>query len=60
MRFLKIKEMTSILFERKGTIKIKFTEKQIEAILDCINNTSVELYKSEWEEIKESLRKGNE
>ena len=52
--------MISILFERKGVIKMKFTEKQIEAILDCINNTSVELYKSEWEEIKESLRKGNE
>lgn len=60
MRFLKIKGMIFILLERKEVIKMKFTEEQIEAILDCIENTSVELYKDEWEEIKESLRKGTE
>jgi hypothetical protein len=52
--------MTFISLERKEAIKMKFTEEQIEAILDCIENASVELYKDEWEEIKESLRKGNE
>ena len=31
---------------------MKFTEEQIEAILDCIENASVELYKDEWEEIQ--------
>lgn len=39
---------------------MKFTEEEIKAILNCIANTSIELYKSEWEEIEESLRKGNE
>ena len=52
--------MTFISLERKEAIKMKFTEEQIEAILDCIENASVELYKDEWEKIKESLRKGNE
>ena len=60
MRFLKIKEMISILFERKGVIKMKFTEKQIEFIGHCIDNTIIELYPSEWEELKKELRKGNE
>lgn len=38
---------------------MKFTEEQIKAILECIENTSIELFRSEWEEIEESLRKGN-
>lgn len=38
---------------------MKFTEEQIKAILECISNTSIELFKSEWEELEESLRKGN-
>lgn len=38
---------------------MKFTEEQIKAILECIDNTNIELFKSEWEEIEESLRKGN-
>lgn len=43
----------------KGNKKMKFTEEQIKAILECIDNTNIELFRSEWEEIEESLRKGN-
>ena len=39
---------------------MKFTEKQIEFIGHCIDNTIIELYPSEWEELKKELRKGNE
>lgn len=38
---------------------MKFTEEQIKAILECIENTNIEFFRSEWEEIEESLRKGN-
>lgn len=44
---------------RKGEIKMKFTEEQIKYIISCIDNTGVELYKSEWKAIEEELRKGN-
>ena len=37
---------------------MKFTEEQIKAILECVGNTSIELFRSEWEELEESLRKG--
>lgn len=39
---------------------MKFTEEQIEFIGHCIDNTSIELYPSEWEELKKELRKGDE
>lgn len=38
---------------------MKFTEEQIKAILECIENTNIEFFRSELEEIEESLRKGN-
>lgn len=60
MKFLKTKEMTFISLERKEKIKMKFTEEQIEFIGHCIDNTSIELYPSEWEELKKELRKGDE
>lgn len=37
---------------------MKFTEEQIKAILECIENTNIEFFRSEWEEIEESLRRG--
>ena len=43
----------------RGIKKMKFTEEQIKAILECIGNTSIELFRSEWKELEESLRKGN-
>ena len=45
--------------KERGIKKMKFTEEQIKAILECIGNTNIELFRSEWEEIEESLRKGN-
>lgn len=45
--------------KERGIKKMKFTEEQIKAILECISNTSIELFRSEWKEIEESLRKGN-
>lgn len=39
---------------------MKFTEEQIEFIGHCIDNTSIELYQGEWEELKKELRKGDE
>lgn len=39
--------------------KMKFTEEQIEFIGKCIDNTNIELYPGEWEELKKELRKGN-
>ena len=47
------------MYQRKGEQKMKFTEEQIKAILECVGNTSIELFRSEWEELEESLRKGN-
>ena len=38
---------------------MKFTEEQIKAILECVDNTNIELFRIEWEEIEEILRKGN-
>lgn len=58
--------MTKALFsvilnvsKERGTKKMKFTEEQIKAILECVGNTSIELFRSEWEELEESLRKGS-
>lgn len=47
------------MYQRKGEIKMKFTEEQIKYIISCIDNAGVELYKSEWKAIEEELRKGN-
>lgn len=38
---------------------MKFTEEQIKFIGKCIDNTDIELYPGEWEQLKEELRKGN-
>lgn len=38
---------------------MKFTEEQIEYIINCISDAGIELYKSEWKAIEEELRKGN-
>lgn len=58
--------MTKALFsvilnvsKERGTKKMKFTEEQIKAILECVGNTIIELFRSEWKELEESLRKGN-
>lgn len=36
---------------------MEFTEEQIEFIGKCIDNTNIELYPGEWEELKKELRK---
>ena len=45
--------------KERGIKKMKFTEEQIEFIGKCIDNTNIELYPGEWEELKKELRKGN-